>query len=91
MRVVLDIGLTVGALGAQNVINHCYRLIRGLAMKLKKLLFACILLLPLGLIYAQGQSGSPPPGHNSDPDTGQGHVRHQGVGNGHTKFDTTPS
>ena len=43
-----------------------------------------------GLIYAQGQSGSPP-GHNPDLERGQGHVRHQGVGNGHVKFDTTPS
>ncbi len=57
-------------------------------MKLKILLFACILMLPLGLIYAQGESGSPP-GHVEEH--GQGHERHVGVGNGHRKFDTTPS
>ncbi len=87
MRRALDIGLTVGV---QSAINRCYRLIWGLAMKLKILLFACILMLPLGLIYAQGQSGSPP-GHNPDLERGQGHVRHEGVGNGHRKFDVTPS
>ena len=71
-------------------------------MKLKILAIACILILPLGLIYAQGNSGSPPspPGHNSDLDRGQGHVRHegdtptqrhQGNGNGHDKFDVSKS
>jgi hypothetical protein len=59
-------------------------------MKLKTFMFACILMLPLGLIYAQGQSGSPP-GHNPDLERGLGHVLHQGVGNGHNKFDVTPS
>ena len=57
-------------------------------MKLKILVIACILILPLGLIYAQGNSGSPP-GH--DGTHGQGHERHQGVGNGHIKFDISPS
>ncbi len=62
-------------------------------MKLKILAIACILILPLGLIYAQGNSGSPPgdaspPGH--DGTHGQGHVNHEGVGNGHEKFDVSP-
>jgi hypothetical protein len=57
-------------------------------MKLKILLFACILMLPLGLIYAQGQNGSPP-GHEDEQ--GQGHERHQGNGNGHIRFDTSPA
>ncbi len=57
-------------------------------MKLKILAIACILILPLGLIYAQGNSGSPP-GH--DGDHGQGHENHQGNGNGHDKFDPSQS
>lgn len=65
-------------------------------MKLKILAIACILILPLGLIYAQGNSGSPPghaspPGHDLTLEHGQGHVRHVGVGNGHTKFDVSPA
>ena len=59
-------------------------------MKLKILAIACILILPLGLIYAQGNSGSPP-GHDLTLEHGQGHKRHQGVGNGHIKFDISPS
>jgi hypothetical protein len=51
-------------------------------------MLACILMVPLGLIYAQGNSGSPP-GH--DDTRGQGHERHQGNGNGHNKFDPSPS
>ncbi len=82
---VLDIGLTGGM---PNAINHWFRLIWGLAMKLKILVIACILILPLGLIYAQGNSGSPP-GHEDMH--GPGHVRHQGVGNGHEKFDRSPA
>jgi len=85
MRLVLDIGLTGGM---PNAINHLFRLIWGLAMKLKILAIACILILPLGLIYAQGNSGSPP-GHEDTH--GQGHDRHQGNGNGHDKFDPSPS
>ncbi len=60
-------------------------------MKLKILAIACILILPLGLIYAQGNSGSPP-GH--DGTHGQGHEvheDHQGNGNGHKKFDPSPA
>jgi hypothetical protein len=57
-------------------------------MKLKILAIACILILPLGLIYAQGNSGSPP-GH--DGTQGQGGERHQGNGIGHDKFDVSPS
>jgi len=52
-------------------------------MKLKILAIACILILPLGLIYAQGSSGSPP-GH-VDPPHEEAHVRHQGNGHGHDK------
>lgn len=87
MRRVLDIGLTVGV---QSAINRCYRLIWGLAMKLKILLFACILMLPLGLTNAQNENAQPP-GHNPVLERGQGHVRHEGVGNGHRKFDVTQS
>lgn len=57
-------------------------------MKLKILAIACILILPLGLIYAQGNNGSPP-GH--DGTHGQGHARHQGNGNGHKKHDHSPA
>ncbi len=57
-------------------------------MKLKILAIACILILPLGLIYAQSDSASPP-GH--DGANGQGHVPHQGNGNGHIKFDPSQS
>ena len=57
-------------------------------MKLKTFMLACILMVPLGLIYAQGNSGLPP-GH--DDTHGQGHERHQGNGNGHDKFDPSPS
>ena len=85
MRRVLDIGLTGGMTSA---INRGYELIWGLAMKLKILVIACILILPLGLIYAQGDSDSPP-GH--DGTRGQGHERHVGIGNGHDKFDLSPS
>ncbi len=59
-------------------------------MKLKTFMLACILMVPLGLIYAQGESGSPP-GHNPDNERGQGHDRHVGNGFGHDKFDVTPS
>ncbi len=68
-------------------------------MKLKILAIACILILPLGLIYAQSENAQPP-GHNPDLDRGQGHVRHegdtptqrhQGNGNGHDKFDVSNS
>ena len=71
-----------------NAINHWFRLIRGLAMKLKILAIACILILPFGLIYAQGNSGSPP---GRDDMHGLGHERHQGNGNGHYKFDPSRS
>ena len=57
-------------------------------MKLKILAIACILILPFGLIYAQGSSGSPP-GHEDTQ--GQGYERHQGNGNGHDKHDYSPA
>ncbi len=61
-------------------------------MKLKILAIACILILPLGLIYAQGNSGSPsPPGHDDTLEHGQGYWRHVGIGNGHEKFDVSQS
>ncbi len=57
-------------------------------MKLKILAIACILILPLGLIYAQSENAQPP-GH--DGTHGQGHEDHQGNGNGHKKFDPSPA
>ncbi len=62
-------------------------------MKLKILAIACILILPLGLIYAQSENAQPP-GHDPDLDRGQGHEvheDHQGNGNGHKKFDPSPA
>ncbi len=87
MRRVLDIGLTGRMTSA---INYWFRLIWGLAMKLKILAIACILILPLGLIYAQSDSASPP-GHDPTLEHGQGHERHVGNGNGHDKFDPSKS
>jgi hypothetical protein len=58
-------------------------------MKLKILAIACILILPLGLIYAQGNSGSPP-GHASPPGHDGTHGGHVGNGNGHEKFNCSP-
>ena len=58
-------------------------------MKLKTFMLACILMVPLGLIYAQGNSGGSPPGH--DGTHGQGHENHQGNGNGHDRHDHSNS
>ena len=60
-------------------------------MKLKILAIACILILPLGLIYAQGNSGSAPspPGH--DGTRGQGHQEHVGNGKGHDNHNPSPA
>jgi len=57
-------------------------------MKLKILAIACILILPLGLIYAQGNSGSPPDHPNPHE---KAHERHQGNGNGHDKHHVSPA
>ena len=79
-----------------------YRLIRGFAMKLKILALACVLMLPLGLLYAQGMSSSAPgitgsapgggictaPGHVERP--GQGHEEKQGLGIGHSCRNVSP-
>ncbi len=62
-------------------------------MKLKILAIACILILPLGLIYAQSENAQPP-GHDDTLEHGNGqgsHGRHQGNGNGHDKFDPSQS
>ncbi len=74
-------------------------------MKLKIIMLASMLMLPFGLLYAQDESNENgvnnpanppnPPGHEFDEDDnalhGRGHERHQGVGNGHKKFDRSPS
>ena len=79
-----------------------YRLIRGFAMKLKILALACVLMLPLGLLYAQGMSSSAPgitglapgggicaaPGHVEPK--GRGHEDFQGLGIGHICLDPSP-
>lgn len=72
-------------------------------MKLKILAVACVLMLPLSLIYAQGRSDSAPgitgsspgggicsaPGHVER--TGRGHDDFQGLGIGHSCHDVSPS
>jgi hypothetical protein len=61
-------------------------------MKTKKFVWAKIsfvviaLMLSLGQVWAE--TSDPPPGHENE--TGQGHEKHQGNGNGHAKHDPSP-
>ncbi len=71
-------------------------------MKLKSLAVACVLMLPLGLLYAQGMSSSAPgitgsapgggictaPGHVEKK--GRGHEDFQSQGIGHLCLDVSP-